>query len=50
MNLRPSSNVVLVHCCINANFSEPREPHTCNNIDRNTEGGGKFLVIGVHIV
>jgi hypothetical protein len=25
--------VVLSHCCSSANVIEPREPHTCNNID-----------------
>jgi hypothetical protein len=30
--LRKRNNVLLVHCCSSANVTEPREPHTCNNI------------------
>jgi hypothetical protein len=28
------ATVVLSHCCSSANVIEPREPHTCNNINK----------------
>jgi hypothetical protein len=33
--LRKRNNVVLSHCYSSANVIEPREPHTCNNINTN---------------